>query len=287
MGQNESIFIDVNQQYEKVGALFKAKDVRDYRIATAKNEVYPDSFELEMRGVKNQMAVGSCVAHSIAEVIEYHNWVQNADDEAMSTGWIYGNRRETNYKGEGMYTKDAIATTCKYGCVPLTLLPYNYEMPKAGELFEERYDKIASQALYSRFSGYYRTRTVSEIKKALMTDGPVVFAVTWYQDNKVVEGVLQRGKKRNGGHCMVIYGWDERGWKIMNSWGIFWGDCGKAILPYDYPIEEAYGVTDNILDKRTDILHPFSENKFLKILAKILNFFSGIIVTIKNFFNKK
>lgn len=36
-----------------------------------------------------------------------------------------------------------------------------------------------------------------------------------------------------GGHAFVIYGYNERGWLIHNSWGPEWGDRGFAVLPYD------------------------------------------------------
>lgn len=277
------------KKQQMTGALFGPKDVRDYRIVAGAAQVaeFPKTFELKMRYVKNQMNVSSCVAHSIAEVVEYHNFQETNKDIIMSTGWIYGNRRETNYKGEGMYTRDAVATACKYGCVPLTVLPYNHEVPEAIKDFEDKYPEFGEYATKLRFSYYYRTRKENEIKQALLKDGPVVFAIEWYKDNQVVKGVIQRGKQKSGGHCMVIYGWDETGWKILNSWGLLWGNGGKAILPYDYPIEEAYGIADDILEDRDDIVKPYEKNWFTKAIAKILNFFSGIITTIKNFFNKK
>jgi C1A family cysteine protease len=37
-------------------------------------EIFPKEFELKLRGVKGQGSVGSCVAHSLASVIEYYNY---------------------------------------------------------------------------------------------------------------------------------------------------------------------------------------------------------------------
>lgn len=36
---------------------------------------------------------------------------------------------------------------------------------------------------------------------------------------RVVDGVLTTEYRNcEGGHCMFIYGWDERGWLVQNSW---------------------------------------------------------------------
>ena len=79
---------------------------------------------------------------------------------------------------------------------------------------------------------------------------------------------------------MVIYGWDKNGWKFQNSWGIYWGNKGRAILPYDFPINEAWGVIDTITNENQDNLKkPFS-SCVGQVVAKIIN-------AIVNLFKKK
>lgn len=57
-----------------LGALFSKPDVRDYKIACALDESqFPENFELKLPIIKNQGSVGSCVAHAISEVVEYHH----------------------------------------------------------------------------------------------------------------------------------------------------------------------------------------------------------------------
>ena len=88
--------IITNDYIEAYGAIESDPDIRDYRIATATineaRESFPNEFELEMPAVKNQGSVGSCVAHSLATVIEYYNKKQHNEDIEMSVGYIYGNR---------------------------------------------------------------------------------------------------------------------------------------------------------------------------------------------------
>ena len=239
-----------------------------------------------MPSVKNQGSVGSCVAHSIATVIEYFNNLQQNSREAMSIGYIYGNRTNTTHTGKGMYMRDAIANTCKYGDVTKDLFPYNDEVPGIIDRFEDSVDELFDKGCPNRFTSYYRLYTDDEIKTSLMQNGPVIFAIRWYKDIKVVNGVITTAQKEydGGGHCMVIYGWNEQGWKIQNSWGLSWGRLGKAILPYDVKIREAWGVIDTLTNTETNVIKPYN-NQIGRLIAKILNalmrFVDVIIDTVK------
>lgn len=238
------------------GALFSPVDIRDYRIACAVSAtVFPVEFELDyMPPVKNQGSVGSCVAHAVSTEIEYFNHVQGDSESEMSVGYIYGNRRNSTHSGTGMYTRDAIAAACEYGDVVRTLFPYNEEVPGIIDLFEKNAGELFAQGYPHRFTSYYRCANTAEIKTALMKNVPVIFAIEWYSDMRpdkygVIQTLLQ-DKDKDGGHCMVIYGWDERGWKIQNSWGENWGNGGRAILTYSVPIVEAWGIVDDISENQ-------------------------------------
>ena len=261
------------------GAIFSPIDVRDYRLASVRNtEELPEEFELKMPKIKNQKNISSCVAHSIASTIEYFNIKQSNNDVAMSTNYIYGNRTDMNYDGQGMYTRKAIANTCKYGDVVLSDFPGNTEVPDVIEDFEEKKWSLYDKGTPYRFSSYYSVKSQNEIKTALMQNGPVIFAIPWYDDIKVVDGVITTSQRGDaGGHCMVIYGWNKDGWKILNSWGSNWGNKGTAILPYDIKIKEAYGIVDNIIND-VEVDKPYS-SKIGAFIAKIFNW-------ILNLFNK-
>lgn len=260
-----------------LGALFSKTDVRDYKIdcASAPAE-FPKEFELDMPKVKNQGQIGSCVAHSISTVIEYFNNLQQNSKEEMSVGYIYGNRTNTTYKDRGMYTREAVANTCKYGDVTKKLFPYNEEVPGIIEKFNAQADELFEHGEPNRFTSYYRLYTDDEIKTSLMQNGPVIFAMKWYKDIRVVNGVITTSQKADGGgHCMVIYGWDDRGWKIQNSWGKIWGNNGKAILPYDVKIKEAWGIIDTLTNTKPNVVKPYN-GKVSNVFAKILNVFINI-----------
>lgn len=57
------------------------------------------------------------------------------------------------------------------------------------------------------------------------------------------------GEKYRGGHALIIRGWKKIGsgyyWIIVNSWGASLGDNGIYYLPFEYPMWEAWMVTDD------------------------------------------
>lgn len=272
----------------RLGAHFSPTDVRDYRIAkVAKAIEFPAEFELNLCAVKNQGSVGSCVGHSLAETIEYHNKEQEKTDKKMSIGFIYGNRKNSLHKQEGMIVREALSAVCKYGDVCYEDFPYNKEVPEIINLFEKNFDKLKDKAYPNRFSTYFRLFSDSEIKQALMNHGPVIFAMNWYRDMKVdpktgIISTAENKKDVEGGHCMVIYGWNENGWKIRNSWGTTWGIKGNAILPYDISRSETWGVTDEVIGENSDVVKPIFNTTFLKFLAKIINWFANLFKKSQN-----
>lgn len=263
------------------GAIISPPDIRDYRIASTTKE-FPASFELEMPAVKSQGSVGSCVAHSIALVMEFYNKKQHHEDIPMSVGYIYGNRVSSNYKGSGMYTREALKDACAEGDVPYENFPFNREVPDIFAMVEREKEELAPKALPFRITSYVKVATEKEIKTAVYNGYPVIFSIKWYKDAKVKNGILTSSRKTSdSSHCMVIYGWDENGWKFQNSWGSDWGDKGRAVLPYDYPIQQAYSIIDELVGDIT-IKKPFKAKTAIgKVIIKIINTINVWIYKIK------
>ena len=266
------------------GSLFSIPDLRDY-VAKSNTIEFPDKFELKMPRVKNQGAVGSCVAHSLATVTEYFNKEETNTFTKMSTGYIYGNRLLTTHKGSGMYTRDAIKTVSKFGNVPYDQFPDNVEVPYAIERFEQEYERLGDTAgLNYKFKTYFKLSDISAIKAQLLDNCPVIMTMWWYDDIKIVDGIMHTQcvkTSKTGGHCMVIYGWNDKGWLVQNSWGTSWGDKGKFVLPYDVPIKETWGVTDDISNSSLTIESPF-KTKFGRELAKIIHKIISWFYNMKN-----
>lgn len=265
---------EIKNYIEAFGAEMSDPDIRDYRIDTLSLATeFPEEFELSMPPVKNQGTVGSCVAQSIALAAEYYNKSQYNSDEKISVGYIYGNRVLPLGKKQGMVTRYAISNYCAEGAPLEKDFPLHCEVPEIIEAVEEKKESLYNSAQKYRFAAYIKTKTKEEIKTALMNGYPVIIAVDWqkdmcYRDGKFFSTFLY-GK--SAGHAMVIYGWDDYGWKVQNSWGEDWGNKGTAIWSYNYRIREAYSIID--ADNTTMIIKkPFStDNKIGKFFVRVLN----------------
>jgi len=78
--------------------------------------------------------------------------------------------------------------------------------------------------------------TVSDIKNAVFTSGPVVTAFLVFEDfGSYKSGVYSYVKgKYLGGHAVLIVGWDDSQscFIVKNSWGTGWGDSGYFKIAY-------------------------------------------------------
>lgn len=283
----------MNKQPINFGSLFSKPDVRDF-VASTNEEKFPTGFYLSfMPPVKNQGSVGSCVAHAIATVAEYYNRKETGTFTPMSTGYIYGNRRLTLHKGSGMFTRDALKTMTKYGDVINEDFPINVEVPEAITEFEDCAESLEWAGLNYKFAEYYKLKDENAIKAHLMTGNPVIMSMWWYDDIEMNKGILQTKMKKSystSGHCMVIYGWNQYGWKVQNSWGTQWGDKGRFILPYKVKLKEAWGIKDATSNSSLTIKKPFSSTfgkNVAKTLNKILIFFYDIVNKVKETFKKE
>lgn len=253
------------------GAIYSGVDVRDYKmVCTTGAADFPEEFALKTVRIKDQGSVGSCVAHALSGIVEYYNFAQCADDTEMSTGYIYGNRTNSRHKDSGMILRDALNVVRKYGDVPRKEFPENVETPEALALYQRRAARLYTIGRPNRISKYCRIKTVAEAKQALYCGIPLLMAMDWYDDMRVVDGVLTtQYRSCEGGHCMFIYGWEKRGWLVQNSWGENWGTDGTFVLPYDIGMAECWAVMDDIIGD-AEVEKPFS-SIIGNLIAKIIN----------------
>jgi hypothetical protein len=208
-----------------------------------------------------------------------------------STEWIYGNRgfdgfqyTDENgtlwgdYEGSGMVTRIALARLKKYGvprCVDVPTLRL-VEWQEAQTQVKAIYNETLPKALPHRITGYARLYTPEEIKLAVYTLGAVTIMIScwnWYIDENYI--LHPTNEPVTGYHEVTIIGWRKDGtFIVVNSWGEEWGDHGLCYIPFDYPLVEAWSITDDILPEPEPLPEPIPEPEpKLNIFERILIFF--------------
>lgn len=263
----------------KFGSLESPKDLRDFRVCSAAKAVtLPEEYGLKPASIKDQGYVNSCVAHALSSMIE------EKEGTTYSTGWIYGYRPEGYYQGEGMYPREALKTLQKLGAVQNKNFNYNIEMQEAKKKVDDNFVLLEALADEYKIQSYARLYTEQEIKSWLynkQTPVPIAIATESLQlDDKNIVQVPEYYP--NSGHMMLLLGWNETGYIVQNSWGKDWGDNGLCILPYEYKIREAWGVT-LAAQEPTDIE---ATTPTFYILRKLIQFIIDFIKEVINNGNK-
>lgn len=254
---------------EKIEVVQSPYDVRDYRICA--NIELPTTYVCPARvAVRNQGSKPTCVAHALASLVEYHNKIQHKENRAFSTEFIYGTRDIGSYIGDGMVIRDALKVIQKYGTPYKNDCPGNNDVQKAMQNINSNLERYRELAYPHRVTTYYKCSTKEEIKTALIKHGPAVVSMTCYEDAKIVNDTYTySSKKSTGKHCVIIYGYDERGWLIQNSWGTDYAGDGRFVMPYSYKFNEMWGVTDDIVSEDLKVK---PKGKFMNFIYKIYNF---------------
>jgi hypothetical protein len=214
----------------------------------------------------------------MSTILEYHT-KGNYD---LSTNFIYGIRKELyNQEGKGMYLRDACKIVADYGDPLERDCPGNVEVPKVYEIASNAMQSrtIMDTAAAFRIKSYFSCNTIEDIKQALVSYGPVLISIKWFDDYKVVDGVLTGGKsKKFGYHALVCYGYTPEGLLIQNSWGTSFKNSGRFILPYSIKVREARGLVDLENDEYLPPKKPGAATEILyKALNTIINFIRKLI----------
>ncbi len=260
----------INREFLQTQVVESPYDVRDYQIVAGKD--FPKTFELPKKvNVKNQGMKPTCVAHALSSLVEYHNLIETGKYRKFSTEFIYGTRGIGYYIGDGMVIRDALKTIQKYGDCYYADCPGNHDTADAMKNINEKVEEYRDLAYPHRIGSYYRVRTQEEIKTALMNHGPVVISMTCKDNAYIADDTYcyPQDAENSGRHCVLIVGWNEKGWIIQNSWGALYAGDGYFTLPFDFKINEAWGTTDQKDDY--SLLKRKARNKFMNKVYEIIN----------------
>jgi hypothetical protein len=85
---------------------------------------------------------------------------------------------------------------------------------------------------------------VDDVRDAILTTGPVVIGIPWYQKmySTTEEGLVVIGGRNVGGHCITVTGYDpayfiegraQEVFRWRNSWGASYGLGGSGYIKYE------------------------------------------------------
>lgn len=246
-------------------------DTRDYTLESVCMGAVPipKTYLRNDMKVLNQGSIGSCVAHACATAMGYGEKLGGNQPHDFSRGFIYGNRKDTDHQGEGMYIRQALKQLNHCGDCEYTDFPYNETYPKVKAKINADKDNLLKKAEPFKIVNYFRCYTKEEVQLALLNQGAVVISIPVYNTFSADCPIPKSTDTYKGGHAMCVIGWDETGWIIQNSWSKAWGKKGTLHLPYEYPINEFWGITVN-----TDVPQPEKKkNWFQRFIAWLSSLF--------------
>lgn len=227
------------------GAIPSPADNRDYNISmlTSVPTEFPEGFRIEYKGKKKNQKVSSCVPNSLSYVKE------QKEEKEFSVGYIYTNRKDTDYQGEGMIPREALSNLLTDGDVEFDDYPYDEDYSVLKPTFPEYKVKLINKSKMHAITAYARLNTINDVKTALMKIGPVTVCYNIFDSfyNVGSDGMVSvpaSTESKQGMHEMTIFGWENGRWIVLNSWGEDWGDKGYCYIPFEYEFVEAWSITD-------------------------------------------
>ena len=207
----------------------------------------------------NQGTLGSCAAWAAGYACKtYQEALDKGIDpkdsiNQISPLFIYNLVNNGEIKGSAF--PDVFDVMEKYGCATLSTMPYSGNYLKVPE-------KIAyKEAEANRIKNYKRLDHGNglnySIRSALSSGQPIIVAMRTYKNFRTLKNeiLMELEGEQLGGHGMCIIGYDDisRTFKLINSWGIKWGENGYCRISYDLMqtmCMEAYVIYD--LKERTE-----------------------------------
>jgi C1A family cysteine protease len=189
----------------------------------------------------DQGDLGSCTANAIAGAIQFLQAVKPDPLVMPSRLFIYYNERVmegTVNSDAGAELKDGIKSVNRQGVCPESVWPY--EDARLTLMPSEECYREASEDFVLQYESVDNT-VLNDIKAALV-QGPVVGGFSVY-DSFESDAVAQSGmvpmpnlatESVQGGHAVLLVGYNYNQFIVRNSWGTAWGMGGYFQIPFEY-----------------------------------------------------
>jgi len=241
-----------------------AAETADSLMVRAGGTKLPSRVDLsgKLPPVSTQGSQGSCTAWSTTYYTKtYHEIIKNkwSTDwgdfdpykdtsgkraRVFSPAWTYNQINGGRDSGSSIST--AFKLIVEHGAVPWSVMPYSYKDYTTQPSSSMK--QLASSRYRAKRYAYVKPSDPENIKRELANGNPVVggFSVTsnWKRPSKeVCNGGVQDNYSGTvtGGHAMAIVGYDDNkvspsghkgAFKIVNSWGKWWGNNGYFWMSY-------------------------------------------------------
>ncbi len=248
----------------------------DDSILGAYNNELPSSVDLSnnMPTPGNQGNQNSCVGWAVGYAIKsYHEklemgWELNSPNTVFSPSYIYN--QINNAEDLGSKPSDAFNLLVNSGAATWATMPYN-----VNDYLTQPTSLINESANNFKAKEYKRLTDKDQMKAALANKHPIMIAIRINNTFSPLHGsdsvYSSAGNYNPGGHAVTITGYDDSkyggAFKIINSYGIDWGDNGYFWLPYDRVSDHimvAYILVDKengtAVDTIEDIPEPIRDN---------------------------
>ncbi len=211
--------------------------------------------------VLNQGNQGACTGFGLACVANYLLWTRHLENKTKTTFAPVSPRmlyelakRYDEWPGadyDGSSCRGALKAWHKHGVCSADGWPY--KLDSAGDPVFIRPQKTwAEDAALRPLGVYYRINreSIVDIQAAIFNIGAVYVSANAHDGWEALAhpGVKSKPPTRHrdlpsilpiqdaksiGGHAFALVGYNERGFIVQNSWGMYWGAAGFAVLPYD------------------------------------------------------
>ena len=230
------------------GARRDRPDPRDFKVRFQPEEIPSDeTADLceYVDHVYNQGQLGSCTANAVcaAYLIDLHKQkLKNFDPSRL---FLYYNTRKADGKqdkDDGASPRDTVKTLKNQGVCPERKWPYvvsKFAIKPSEQCYQEAKGNIVSK--YERIEKY---SDKDQLRACLKAGFPFVFGFKVFPsfDNeaklcgKMKMPTDEERKGKSDGHAVVAVGYDDKKKtvKVLNSWGVHWGDNGYFYMPYDF-----------------------------------------------------